>query len=106
MGRQGSLGADDRRDHAERAVRGVHGGGAADYGAGAGDEGAGGGEGGVGAGDGDGGGCEWECVVEWVGERGRRGVERVGCEGTQGGRGGRGKGVRYLCSESDCIQLA
>ncbi len=56
MGRQGPLGAHDRRHHAGRAVRRVCGGGAADDGAGAGDQGAGRGAGGVGAGHGDGGG--------------------------------------------------
>ena len=90
MGRQGPLGVDDRRDNAERAVRGMRGGGAADYGAGAGDEGAGVGAGGVGAGDGDGGGGGWERAVREAGEEGERGL-------------GGWLGVRYLCSELGCI---
>lgn len=74
MGRQGPLGLHDGRHHAERAVRRVRGGGAADCGAGAGDEGAGGGAGGVGAG---------------VGGGGERAVGVCG----GGGEGGRGVGL-------------
>ncbi|KAF6223165.1 hypothetical protein HO173_013265 [Letharia columbiana] len=75
VGRQGPLGVDDGRGDAERAVRGVHGGGAADYGAGAGDEGAGGGEGGVGAG----GWGRGRARGEWVVGRGVGCVPRVLC---------------------------